>query len=85
MQRDIGLGHHADATSLSVYDGNPADLVLLHQLFTVFQCVFRRACDWDACHEFCHPSGFGKLRVRDDRATQIAVGYDDSRPMPQRR
>ena len=76
MKRKISLGHNSYASAPPVHDGNPANLVFLHQLFALFYGVFRLAGDRNWRHQFRELDGIGDLRVGHNSAAQITVGYD---------
>ena len=70
---DIRLSHNADAPSPIVYNGDSADLVFLHQLQALVQCVFRATRHRNAGHEIRNLDRISVLPGSDHAAAQVTI------------
>ncbi len=74
MQGQVSLRDDADDTVIGVHDGNPPDLMLLHQSLTVFDILAIAARDWIQADEFFDGRSLGIQSVGDNRTAEIAIG-----------
>jgi hypothetical protein len=76
MECNVSLRNHTDASSALVNNGNPANLVFLHQFFAIFYRGIWLAAHRNRSHQLRDPDGIGILPIRHDTTAEIAIGYD---------
>jgi len=76
MECNISLRNHANAPPAVVNNGDPANLVFLHQFFAPFYRGFWLTGHRNRSHQLRDRDGINILPVRHDTTTEIAIGND---------